>query len=139
MEDTPPTSVRDARLGGYGPCRSLEGRLPTLSRLLLTAWSTDKAAAEEIEARAAKHLALQHLQAIDVPFHGARAPGQGEPRFDRGIVLVQPCGEASQGLHRTGRGALQPGIKRLGLPLADELRKRLGEINGLRDLRLLLP
>jgi len=28
--------------------------LPALSRLLLTAWSTDKAAAEEIEARAAK-------------------------------------------------------------------------------------
>ena len=95
MEDTPTISVWDARLGGYGPCRSLAGRLPALSRLLLTAWSTDKAAAEEIEARAAKHLALQHLQAIDVPFHGARAPGQGDPGFDCGIVLVQPCGEAS--------------------------------------------
>ena len=113
--------------------------MPTLSRLLLTAWSTDKAALKEIEARTAKHLALQHLQAIDVPFHGACAPGQGDPRFDRGLVLVQPGGEASQGLHRTGRGTLQPGIKRLGLPLAYELRKLLGEINGLRDLRLLLP
>ena len=33
--------------------------MPALSRLLLTAWSTDKAAAEEIKARAAKHLALE--------------------------------------------------------------------------------
>ena len=65
-EDTPPTFVWDARLGGYGSCRSLVGHLPTLSRLPLTAWSTDKAAAEEIEARTPKHLALQHLQAIDV-------------------------------------------------------------------------
>ena len=68
------------------------------------AWSTDKAAAEEIKARAAKHLAFQHFQAIDAPFHGTRAPGQGDPRFDRGIVLVQPCGEALYGLHRTSRG-----------------------------------
>ena len=113
--------------------------MPARSRLLLTAWSTDKAAAEEIKVRAAKHLAFQHFQAIDVPFHGTCAPGQGDPRFDRGIVLVQPCGEALYGLHRTGRGALQPGIKGLGLPLAHELCKRLGEINGLRDLRMLLP
>ena len=73
------------------------------------------------------------------PSTGPVLQGRVPPRFDRGIVLVQPCGEASQGLHRTGRGTLQPGIKSLGLPLAYELRKLLGEINGLRDLRLLLP
>jgi hypothetical protein len=54
------------------------------------------------------------------------------------MVLVQPYGEASHGLHRTGSGALQPGIKGFGLPLAHEMRKRLNEINGLYDLRLLL-
>ena len=51
----------------------------------------------------------------------AGPPGQGHPRFDRLVVLIQPFGEASQGLHRTGGRALQPGIKALRLALAHEL------------------
>ena len=42
-------------------------RLPLL-------WRQHEAAAQEIEVRPAKHLALQHLQTVDVPFHGAATP-----------------------------------------------------------------
>jgi hypothetical protein len=109
------------------------------SLCLAPAWSEYEAAAEEIETRAAIHLALQHFQAIDMALDRPGTPGQGDRRFDRGIVLVQPCGEALYGLQRTGRGALQPGIKGRGLPLAHELRQLLGEINRLGDLGLLRP
>src|SRR5215475_2855068 len=52
-------------------------------RLLLRVWDTrspvsrgqQEAAAQEIEARPAKHLALEHFETIDVPFHGTRTPG----------------------------------------------------------------
>jgi hypothetical protein len=52
-------------------------------RLLLRVWDTrspvsrgqQEAAAQEIEARAAKHLALEHFETIDVSFHGTRTPG----------------------------------------------------------------
>ena len=47
-----------------------------------------EAAAQEIEARAPKHLALEHLEAIDVPLHGPRTPRQGHTGFDRRIVLA---------------------------------------------------
>ena len=72
-----------------------------------------------------------------MPLHGARAPGQGDPRFDRLIVLIQPCGEALYGLQRTGRRALQPGIKRLGWRWRTRVGKVLGEVDGLGDLGLL--
>ena len=33
-------------------------------------WGQQEATAQEIEARPAKHLALEHVETIDVPFHG---------------------------------------------------------------------
>ncbi len=39
------------------------------------AWGPHEAAAEEIELRAAEHLALQHFEAVDMPFDRPRAPG----------------------------------------------------------------
>jgi Pyridine nucleotide-disulphide oxidoreductase len=44
-------------------------------------------------------LALEELQSGDLPFHGAVAPGQGEPRFDRRKVLPQALGEAGERLN----------------------------------------
>ena len=79
-----------------------------------------KAVAEEVEARSAKHLALQHFEAVDMPLDGARTPGQRHPGFDRLVVLIEPGREASHGVHSTRSGALQPGIEALRLPLADE-------------------
>ncbi len=45
--------------------------------------------------------------ALDRPI----TPGQRDTRFDRLIVVVEPVGKALQGLQRTRRRALQPGIK----------------------------
>jgi hypothetical protein len=54
------------------------------------------------------HLALQHLQAIDVPFDRALAPGQRHHRLDGGHVRPEPYGKAPEG-HEGARGsASQP-------------------------------
>src|SRR5262245_44413453 len=57
-----------------------------------TAWGQQEAATEEIEASAAKHLAFQHVEAINMPLHGSRTLGQGHPGLDRRIVVPQPLG-----------------------------------------------
>jgi hypothetical protein len=49
----------------------------------LTSWSTREAAAQEIEARSAEHLTLEHLETIDMPLHRTDTPGQGHAGFDR--------------------------------------------------------
>jgi len=41
----------------------------------------DEAAAQEIKACPAIHGALEHLQPVAVPFHGAAPPGQGAAGF----------------------------------------------------------
>src|SRR6266446_4983679 len=97
-------------------------------------WDQHEAAAEEIEACPAKHLALQHFQALDMPLHRARTPGQRHPSFDRLVVLLQPCGEAAQGLQRTGSRTLEPGIELRWLPLADQGGKVLREVDCLGHL-----
>jgi len=57
-----------------------------------------EAAVEEIEVGPAKHLALEHLEAIDMALDRAIGPGHGHPSFDGVIVLVEPFGKALQGL-----------------------------------------
>src|SRR6266446_3563368 len=94
-------------------------------------WDPHEAAAEEIEVCPAKHLALQHFQPVDMALDGTVAPGQRHPRFDRLIVVPEPCGKAAQGLQRTGGGALQPRIEVLGLALAHELREVLRQVDRL--------
>jgi len=98
-----------------------------------------KAAAEEVEVRPAKHLALQHFEAVDMPLDGARIPGQRHPGFDRRVILVEPCREASHDVHRTCGGALQPGIEAFRLPLTDEARDILRQVDCLGDFGLLCP
>jgi hypothetical protein len=42
----------------------------------------ENALPEEVEAGAAEHLALKHLDAVDVPFYDSGAPGHGEAGDD---------------------------------------------------------
>ena len=69
-----------------------------------------------------------------MPFDRAGTPGQGDARFDRRIVVAEPTRKALHGLQRTGRRALQPGIKLCGLPLADQRGKVLREVDRLGHL-----
>jgi hypothetical protein len=78
---------------------------------------------EEVEAGAAEHLALEHLDAVDVPFHDSGAPGQGEAGDDGVTVAVDACGEGVE----TGQTILADGIEPLGQPLALSLGEDLSE------------
>jgi hypothetical protein len=83
---------------------SLVARLPRpLSGL-------QKALPEQGGAGPAIALALEQLEPDDLPFHGAVAPGQGEPRGDRGQVLLQPASEAGQRVEAAVGGRRDPGL-----------------------------
>ena len=115
----------------------LRGHCPWMGTPLPTSWRAHKGAAQEIEARAPEHLALEPREAIDMPLHRARTPGECHARFDRLIVLAEPLGNASQGLQRPGGGACQPGIEAFRLPLAPEFRTVLGQVDGCGHFGLL--
>jgi NAD(P)H-hydrate repair Nnr-like enzyme with NAD(P)H-hydrate epimerase domain len=51
---------------------------------------------EEREADPAEHLALDHLDLVDVALHGAGAVGQGEPGGDGLLVAADAVGEGVQ-------------------------------------------
>jgi hypothetical protein len=97
-------------------------------------WRPQEAAAEEIEVRPAKHLAFQHLEAVNVPLDWARTPRQGHPGFDCLVVLIQSCGEAAQSLDRAGGGAREPQIELRRLPLAHQGHEILREVDRLGHL-----
>ena len=96
-----------ARPRGYAAtadvCAGSRGRAAWVG---LRSWGQHEAAAEEIEVRAAKHLAFQHFEAIDVPLDRAIRPGQRHPGFDGRIVVAEPGRKALHGLQRTGGRAL---------------------------------
>src|SRR6266446_1015545 len=120
--------------GLRGHCVDL-GRRTRAARLgRPRAGSQHKAAAEQIEAGPAKHLAFQHLEAVDVPLDWAGTPGQGDTGFDRGIVLIQSCGKAAYSLDRTGRRTLEPWIELRRLPLANQDGKILRQVDRLGNL-----
>ena len=108
-----------------------------LPRPRLTSWGQHEAPFEECEARAAKHLALEPFQARDLTLHRTITPGQGDPRFDRVVIIPDPFGKALEGSHGTLGGTREPGLQLLGLPLAHEVGKVLGEVNGLGHVRML--
>ena len=108
-----PMTVRDlvlARLGRLpaaapGPAR-LVAVVPAQAELWLleealrpTPWLRrvkDYAFAEEGEAGAAVHLSFDHLDLVDVAFHGGGAVGQGEPGGDGVLVAPDAAGEGVQ-------------------------------------------
>ena len=92
----------------------------------------EDAGAEEIEACSAVHGSLDHLETVDSPFHGARAPGQRERRLDGGSVSAQALGEAAQ---RTVAAAVQPGAKADLIALPDKVGKGTRLAHGPADLR----
>jgi len=53
----------------------------------------DDAFAEEGEAGAAVHLALDHLDLVDVSLHGTGVVGQGQPGGDGVLVAADAGGE----------------------------------------------
>jgi len=74
-----------------------------------------------------------------VPLDRAGAPGYGDARFDRLIVVAAPGRKALHGLQGTRGHAFEPWLETLRLALAHEVRKVLREVDGLGDLGLLLP
>src|SRR5262245_29636869 len=92
-------------------------------------WHPQEAVPQEIEVCAAKHLALQHFEAIAVAFDRAVAPGQREPCFDGRIVVAKPLRKTLQGRPRTSRGAREPAIEALRLAGPHEV----GKVPGQRD------
>ena len=120
MEAPPTASVWTAQLRGLGFSVGLGRRRLACGLCPPPTWGQHEAAAEEIEARAAKHLAFEHFEAVDMPLHGTRTPGERDTRLDGRIVITQPVGKALQGLQGTAGGALQPGIALRRLPLTDQ-------------------
>ena len=77
-------------------------------------------------------LAFEELQAGDLAFHRAMAPGQGESRGDRGQVLLQLAGEAG---HRIAVGGRRdPSLQVTAPALPDHGEKGLGQPLCLRDM-----
>jgi hypothetical protein len=103
---------------------------------MTSAWSghQQNASGEEIESGPAEHLALQHLQAVDVPFDGALTPRQRHCCLDSSVILTQAFGQAPEGRERAGGRARQPCIELGRLALADEGGEVLGERHGFRQL-----
>src|SRR5918994_3691730 len=121
--------------GDYEEIMNKATCLSLLSNAALV-WNTVQMSsiAEEIEPRPAKHLALEHLQAIDVPFDRALTPGPRDPGFHGGVILTQPFGKAPEGRESARGGARQPRIELGRLALADEGGEVLCERHGFRQL-----
>src|SRR5688572_27221813 len=71
-------------------------------------WWLEKALTQQIQLGAAEHLALEHLEAIDVAFYRAVAPRQGDASLDGIIIFPQPFRKALKRIRQTCGGALQP-------------------------------
>ena len=132
---TPPRRCRYAWLRGH--CMALWLLTWACGLREPLAGSQHKAAAEEVEARPAKHLALHHFEAIDMSLDRARIPGERHSGFDRLVILVEPGREASYGVHRTCGGAREPEIELHRLTLTDQRGKVLREGDRLSHLGLL--
>jgi hypothetical protein len=91
------------------------------------------AAAHASAVCAAKPLALQHRQELDVPLDWAGTPGQGDAGGHGRLVLGEPRGKAAHGLYSPRGGAFEPGSERRRLPLPDQRG------TGLREGKRLSP
>jgi hypothetical protein len=92
-------------------------------------WSgrEEEASSQQIEAGTAKHLALEHLQAIDVPFDWSLTPRQRDSGLDGGHVRPEPSGEMPEGWEGALGGAHQAWFQARKLALADEGGEVLGQ------------
>ena len=99
------------------------------------AWSRrqEEPSGQQVEPSSAKHLALQHLQAVDLPFGRSLAPGQRHPGLDRGIVPSSSFSKALEGREGARGGAYQPRVELSRLALTDEAGEVLRERDSLRQ------
>src|SRR4029434_985425 len=126
---TPPRSAR--LYGAQRPCRSANVTLwveprASVAAIILVLSRQEKALLEQIKFGTAKHLAFEHLQAVNLALYRAVTPGQGDPGFDGLIVITDPLRKPLQGCEGTIRRPGQPGIQLLRPALAHELGKVLG-------------
>ena len=85
------------------------------------AWSgrQQETLGQQIHVGPATHLALEHLETVEVPFERALTPGQGDSCLARGVILTQAFGQAPEGRQGARGGARQPWIELSRLALAD--------------------
>src|SRR5262249_30612413 len=84
------------------------GGLPWAGGLgLVPTGRPQEAAAQEIEVGAAKHLPLQHVEAIEMALDRPATPGQRAPGFDGLVVVIEPRGEAAHSVQCTAGRAPQ--------------------------------
>jgi hypothetical protein len=107
---------------------------------MLRPWSCrqKEAAGQPIEPCPAKHLTLQHLQAMDLAFDRSLAPWQRDRRLASSDGRLEPSGEAPEGWEGARGGARQPRFKMCGLTLADQAGEVLCERHRLCQLGRLL-
>jgi len=91
----------------------------------------EEASGEEIETCPAKHLALQHLQTIDLAFNRSLTPRQRHRRLDGGHVRSEPFGKAPEGREGARGGTYQLWFELGRLTLADQAGKVLRQRHGL--------
>ena len=72
--------------------------LPWLDILgCLLARRPEEAVSQESKMRSAKHVALEHFEAVDMAFDRAVTPVHSDSGFDGGIIVVQPVRKTPQG------------------------------------------
>ena len=71
--------------------------------------SEEDTAAQEVEAGASIHLALDQLELVDLPLCLSAAPRHGERRSDRRFILLQAGREGLDDRNTAGPGLLKPG------------------------------
>jgi hypothetical protein len=100
-------------------------------------WSyrREEASGQEIEAGPAAHLALEHLQAIDLAFDRSLTPGQRHRRLDGGHIRSEPSDKTPEGREGARGGTSQPGFELGRLALADQASKVLRQRHRLRQFR----
>ena len=76
--------------------------------LCVDSGSEEDTAAQEVEAGASVHLALDQLEPVDLPLGLSAAPRHGERRSDRRFILLQAGREGLDDRNTAGPGLLKP-------------------------------
>ena len=76
---------------------------------------------------ATKHLALQKLEPVDMPFCGAITPRQGEGRMNSGRISTNAINKAAQFVHMARFGSHEPGVQGLHLAFFEQGDKLLAK------------
>ena len=104
------------RAANSANCRSAVARHVTGSSLVQAFTREDRlgqeSSAEQLDAGASIHLALQHFEPVNVSFHGSIAPPLSDCGFYCAEVLFQSAHEAYQGMNARLPRPLHPAMQR---------------------------